>query len=125
LLSGARGARLAVANDQPFTPEVPMPVTLVQVDFPHSGPWGAEMAAAMEGLAQSIAAEPGFLFKYWTEDQAKGLAGGVYAFASRSEAEAYLAMHAARLESFGYRNIRGLVLDVNEGLSRIDKAPVL
>ena len=104
---------------------LPMAITLVQVDFPHPGPWGAEMAQAMEGLAQSIAAEPGFLFKYWTEDQATGRAGGVYAFASRAAAEAYLAMHTRRLESFGYGNIHGLVLDVNEALSRIDKAPVL
>ena len=67
-----------------------MAITLVQVDFPHQGPWGAEMAEAFEGLAQSIAQEPGFLFKYWTEDQAQGIAGGVYAFASRPEAEAYM-----------------------------------
>jgi len=102
-----------------------MPVTLVQVDFPHSGPWGAEMASAFEGLAQSIAAEPGFLFKYWTEDQAQSIAGGIYGFASRAEAEAYLTMHTARLQGFGITGIRGLILDVNEPLSRIDKAPVL
>ncbi|MCL4188384.1 MAG: monooxygenase [Rhodobacteraceae bacterium] len=102
-----------------------MAVTLVQVDFPHPGPWGAEMAAALDGLARSIAAEPGFLFKYWTEARALGRAGGVYAFRSRPEAEAYLAMHAERLKGFGYTDIRGLVLDVNEALSRIDGAPVL
>ncbi len=102
-----------------------MAVTLVQVDFPHQGPWGDEMAAGFEGLAQSIATEPGFLFKYWTEDREKGLAGGIYAFAGRAEAEAYLAMHSARLTGFGVTGIRGLVLDVNEPLSRIDRAPVL
>ncbi len=102
-----------------------MAVTLVQVDFPHQGPWGDEMVAAFEGLAQSIAQEPGFLFKYWTEDQAGGLAGGVYGFASRPEAEAYLTMHKARLEGFGVTGIRGLVLDVNAPLSRINSAPVL
>lgn len=102
-----------------------MAITLVQVDFPHAGPWGAEMAQALEGLARSIAAEPGFVFKYWTEDRAAGRAGGIYAFRSRPEAEAYLAMHTKRLEGFGYRDIRGLVLDVNEPLSRIDNAPVL
>lgn len=102
-----------------------MTITLVQVDFPHHGPWGADMAAAFEGLAQSIAAEPGFLFKYWTEDQALGIAGGIYGFASRAEAEAYLTMHRARLQGFGVTAIRGLILDVNEPLSRIDRAPVL
>ena len=102
-----------------------MAVTLVQVDFPHQGPWGAEMTAAFEGLAQSIAAEPGFLFKYWTESQAEGRSGGIYAFASRPEAEAYLTMHTARLQGFGISGIRGLVLDVNAPLSKIDKAPML
>jgi hypothetical protein len=102
-----------------------MPVTLVQVDFPHQGPWGAEMATAFEGLARSIAAEPGFLFKYWTESPAEGIAGGVYAFASRAEAEAYLAMHTRRLQGFGVSGIRGLILDINGPLSRIDKAPVI
>jgi hypothetical protein len=102
-----------------------MAVTIVQVDFPHQGPWGAEMAGAFEGLAQSIAAEPGFLFKYWTEDRAGGRSGGIYAFSGRAEAEAYLAMHTKRLEGFGITGIRGIVFDVNEPLSRIDRAPVL
>lgn len=31
-----------------------MPV-LIQVDFPYQGPYGAEMAAAMKDLAESIA----------------------------------------------------------------------
>ena len=29
--------------------------TLVQFDFPYPGPWGAEMAQAMDGLARDIA----------------------------------------------------------------------
>ena len=36
---------------------------LLQVDFPFQGPWGDEMATAMEGLAQDIAAEPGLTWK--------------------------------------------------------------
>ncbi|WP_306119461.1 MULTISPECIES: monooxygenase [unclassified Roseitalea] len=102
-----------------------MAITLVQVDFPHQGPWGDEMAQAMEGLAQSIAAEPGFVFKYWTENRDQGRAGGVYGFAGRPEAEAYLAMHSERLKGFGYSDIRGMIFEVNETLSRIDNAPVL
>lgn len=102
-----------------------MALTLVQVDFPHQGPWGDEMATAFEGLARSIAEEPGFVFKYWTEDRDQGIAGGIYGFRSRAEAEAYLAMHTARLQGFGVSGIRGLILDVNEPLSKLDKAPVL
>ncbi len=102
-----------------------MTITLVQVDFPHQGPWGAELTAAYQDLARSISNEPGFLFKYWTEDQNSGLAGGVYGFATRKDAEDYLAMHTARLQGFGINGIRGLVLEVNEALSKINGAPVL
>ena len=101
-----------------------MAVTLVQVDFPHQGPWGAEMAAVFEGLAQSIAAEPGFLFKYWTEDQASGLAGGVYAFATRAEAEAYLTMHTARLNGFGITGIVAHHFAINAPLSKVTRFDV-
>ncbi len=46
------------------------------------------MAQAFDGLAQSIAAEPGFLFRYRAEDSAGGRSGGIYAFGSRADAEA-------------------------------------
>ena len=36
---------------------------LLQVDFPYSGPWGEQMTAAMRELAQSIAGEPGPIWK--------------------------------------------------------------
>jgi hypothetical protein len=42
---------------------------LVQFDFPYSGPFGTEMTAAMDGLARSIAQEPGFLWKIWMENR--------------------------------------------------------
>ncbi|WP_374340840.1 YdhR family protein [Azonexus sp.] len=45
---------------------------LLQVDFPYPGPWGDAMTAAMTGLAQSIAGEPGLLWKLWTENEAAG-----------------------------------------------------
>lgn len=48
---------------------------ILQVDFPYQGPWGDEMAAAMEGLAQSINQEPGFIWKIWTENQQTQRAG--------------------------------------------------
>jgi hypothetical protein len=100
-----------------------MPLVLVQMDCPHPGPWGDDLAVAMEGLAREIATEPGLVFKYWTEDPASGRAGGVYAFEDRECAEAYAARHAERLASFGYAGIRSLVFDVNEPLSRIGRAP--
>ena len=49
--------------------------TLLQIDFPYPGPWGDEMTAAMRGLAQSIAQEPGLLWKIWTENAERQEAG--------------------------------------------------
>lgn len=55
---------------------------LLQVDFPYPGPWAETMTAAMRELAQSIADEPGLLWKLWTENETTGEAGGVYCSAT-------------------------------------------
>ena len=100
-----------------------MPV-LLYVDFPYTGPWGEDMAQAMTGLAQSIAQEPGLLWKIWTENRDTNEAGGVYLFADRASAERYLEMHRARLLGFGVPEVRAKVFDVNAPLSVIDRAPL-
>ncbi len=97
---------------------------LLQVDFPYQGPWGDEMTAALRGLAESIANEPGLIWKIWTENQAAGEAGGIYLFKEALSAEAYLAMHTARLKSFGVPRVNGKVFEVNDVLSLIDRAPL-
>ena len=97
---------------------------LLQIDFPFAGPFGAEMTSALEGLAQSIAQQPGLCWKIWTENAAEHIAGGIYLFTDQASAEAYLAMHRARLASFGIEDIRARILDVNEGLTRIDRGPL-
>ena len=97
---------------------------LVQFDFPFQGPFGPEMAGAMEGLAQSINEEPGFLWKIWTENADTGAAGGIYAFADAASAEAYIRKHSARLAEFGIDGIRARVFDVNPTLTEINKGPV-
>ena len=97
---------------------------LLQIDFPFAGPFGAEMAAALTELAESIATEPGFRWKIWTENAADQLAGGIYLFDDQGSAEAYLAKHSARLASFGVTGIRALVFDVNEALTRIVRGPL-
>jgi len=97
---------------------------LLQVDFPYPGPWGDEMASAMTGLAQSITNEPGLLWKLWTENQARGEAGGIYLFSDLPSAEAYLEMHTARLKSFGIAQVNGKIFAVNDALSRINRAPL-
>ena len=97
---------------------------ILQVDFPYTGPWGPEMIAAMDGLARSIATEPGLIWKIWTENQETNEAGGIYCFTDAQSAQAYLAMHTARLKSFGIPLVNGKIFLVNEALSKIDAGPV-
>lgn len=97
---------------------------VMQIDFPFTGPWGDEMAAALRGLAESIANEPGLIWKVWTENRASGEAGGIYLFADRASAEAYQTMHLARLAAFGVSDARCKLFDVNAELSAINRAPL-
>lgn len=98
-----------------------MPV-LVQMNFPHQGPWGAEMSEAFRGLAETINAEPGFLWKVWIENQDDELSGGIYLFDSRENAEAYVAMHRERMAGFGVTDMQVRHFDVNEPLSTLNQA---
>ena len=97
---------------------------ILQVDFPYTGPWGDEMTAAMHDLAHSIAEETGLIWKIWTENKDTNEAGGIYLFSNQTDAERYLAMHSARLKSFGIPHVNGKIFAVNEALSKIDKAPL-
>ncbi|GAB49192.1 monooxygenase [Mobilicoccus pelagius] len=83
-----------------------------------SRPWGEDMSEAFAELAEHIAGEPGLRWKVWTEHRTEGIAGGVYLFDSEEQASSYLDKHTARLSGFGITGIRGLVLDVNEPLTR-------
>lgn len=97
---------------------------IVQVDFPYSGPFGEQMSAAMQGLAEDIAAEPGLVWKIWTESEKEQIAGGVYLFDNEADARRYVDKHTARLTAFGITGIRTLVVSTNDPLSRIDRAPL-
>ncbi len=94
---------------------------ILQFDFPYPGPWGAEGVEALRGLAESITGEPGLIWKAWTENEEEGIAGGIYYFKDEPSALAYKDMHSARLASFGIKDIRAKVFDVNEGLSEITR----
>lgn len=98
---------------------------LLQIDFPHQGPFGEEMATMMRDLAKDIATEKGLVFKLWTENEATKEAGGIYLFETLTEAQNYLDKHINRLESFGYSNIRCKTFTVNEDLSVLTKAAFL
>ncbi|MGO2102895.1 MAG: monooxygenase [Psychroflexus halocasei] len=97
---------------------------IMYVDFPHKDVWEKEMADQMKELAESIVNEPGFIWKFWTESQKDDMAGGVYMFDTRENAEKYLQMHSQRLVKFGYTDIKGRVFEINEELSNICKAPM-
>ncbi len=100
-----------------------MAMTVLQFDFPYAGPWGAEMAQRLEGLAQDIAAEQGLLWKIWIENQAEGTAGGIYLFADEAAAERYRAKHSERLAARGVRDIAVRAFNINAPLSSITRAP--
>jgi hypothetical protein len=97
--------------------------TILQFDFPFEGPWGQEMAAALGGLAQDIAAEEGLLWKVWTENRDERRAGGIYLFRDADAAERYRSKHAARLEAFGIGGIAARRFDANAELSAITRGP--
>jgi len=90
---------------------------LLQVDFPHTGPFGQELTEAMRDLAKDIAFEDGLISKLWTENEQTKEAGGVYEFNNINDAQRYLKKHTERLTKFGYQNIRGKIFSINEELS--------
>ena len=97
---------------------------ILQVDFPFEGPWESAMTAAMQELAESINEEPGFIWKFWTENKQEQLAGGIYLFDSKHNAQQYLEKHSERLQKVGVKDIRGRIFTVNEELSTLNKAPL-
>jgi len=101
-----------------------MTMTLLQFDFPASGPWGEAMVGAFAELAHAIADAPGLIWNLWTENEATGEQGGIYLFADPESAEAYRLMHTARLASFGITAVRAKTFAVNGPLSAITRGPV-
>ncbi len=97
---------------------------LLQMDFSFRGPFGNEMAETLRELAHSITQEPGFIWKIWTENQSKKVAGGIYLFENDAAANAYLEKHTARLKEFGIHEVNAKIFDVNEDLSKITRGPM-
>jgi len=95
---------------------------ILQVDFPHEGPFGEEFSTAFSDLAADIATESGLIWKIWTENEEAKEAGGIYLFDNIDDARRYLDKHTKRLESFGYANIRAKIFAANEPLSKITRA---
>ena len=101
-----------------------MPVILA-MDFASPPPFGPARNAALAPLAESIARDtPGLLWKIWTEDAAAGRAGGLYAFADRASAEAYRAMHEARVLARGASDVQARIWEANLTLGALTRAPL-
>ena len=97
-------------------------MVILQIHFDYNGGYGDQMVAEAQALAASINNEPGFLWKIWTENEEKGIAGGIYAFDSRTNAECYAAMHMKRLKEFGMAtNFHYEIMNVNAALSEINQ----
>ena len=94
------------------------------LDFPARPPGGPEQALALRAMAESIAQEPGLIWKIWTEETAQRRAGGIYLFDSQAAAEAYHRMHAERLGRAGVTGIEATYRMVNLPQSRITRAPL-
>ena len=99
-------------------------VKLLQIDFSHSGPFGDELPKSKIQQAQSIATEPGFIWKIWTENPGSQEGGGIYLFADETSATAYWQKHTERLKGFGITNINAKIFDVNEALTKETKGPI-
>ncbi|NNH01728.1 monooxygenase [Acinetobacter sp. ANC 5414] len=98
---------------------------ILQVDFPSQGPFGEAMSQAYQALAESINQETGMIWKIWTENRDTQEAGGIYLFDNKENAENYLKMHTVRLTSFGVKNIRGKIFQINSALSDINQVNFL
>ena len=83
------------------------------------------MSQVYRELAESIYLEFGMLWKIWTQNSQTQETGGIYLFDNVTNAERYLKMHTARLESFGVKDIRGKIFEVNAALSAINQADFL
>lgn len=97
---------------------------LLDISFHSQGPWGEQLLDACRELADSIAQQPGLIWKVWTENPDTRRAGGVYLFENMQLAEDYLQMHRERLEAFGVMEMDSRLYQVNEPLSRITHAPI-
>ena len=85
---------------------------------------GDTMAEEFKELAESINKEKGLIWKIWTQNEQTKEAGGAYMFEDIASCKAYLEMHTKRLQSFGIKDIRSKIFDVNTKLSALTNAPL-
>ena len=90
----------------------------------YDGPVTAEFLAGTRQLAESIAKEPGIIWKIWTVEDGTNHYGSTYLFRTRDDLETYKAMHLKRLEAIGITVTDDHIFDIMEDLSDINNAPL-
>lgn len=83
-----------------------------------------EKMESTKQLAESIAEEPGVIWKIWTHEAGTTHFGSTYLFKDIESLENYKSMHLPRLAAVGVTNIEDHIFDIMEGLSRINNAPL-
>jgi hypothetical protein len=83
----------------------------------------AEFRGHADHVASAFAAVPGLLWKVWILDEERGRAGGVYLFADRLAATAYLEgpIVSGLRENPALANVEARLFDVLEGPSVITR----
>ncbi len=90
----------------------------------YDGPITDEFLAKTKELAESIAKEPGVIWKIWTIEEGTTHYGSTYLFKNREYLEAYKAMHSKRLEALGIEITTDHIFDIMEDVSHINNAPL-
>ncbi|MBK9295266.1 MAG: YdhR family protein [Oligoflexia bacterium] len=82
--------------------------------------------AAVEPLAQPIAAVPGVLWKVWLMNEAEQESGGIYLFADGASLEAYLNSEivAGIVSNPALSDFSVKQFEVMEGVSEVTRGPV-
>lgn len=90
----------------------------------YDGPITEEFLAATKQLAESIAKEPGVVWKIWTVEGGTNHYGSTYLFRNRESLETYKAMHLKRLSALGITVTADHIFDIMEEVSAINNAPL-
>lgn len=90
----------------------------------YDGPVTDEFLSGTKQLAESIAAEPGVIWKIWTVEEGGNHYGSTYLFRNQEYLEAYKAKHLPRLEAIGITVIADHIFDIMEDVSAITNAPL-
>lgn len=88
------------------------------------GPIDDEFLAGTRQLAESIANEPGVIWKIWTVEEGTNRFGSAYLFRNREYLDAYKAMHMKRLADFGIVVVSEHVFDLMETECTVTRAPL-